>query len=101
MHVSKHERRVVLGAFLRESGRLRLTQKLAARLARVTPQALYAWGAGDRGMLRKSAGQLRAATLAMRECKGGSRRLLIFSTKHGAMGPFSRLQHRADQLREV
>lgn len=101
MQIGRHEQRVILGAFLREVERLNLTRKLAARLASVTPQALYAWeNVRDRHMRRDSAGKIKAATKAMRECKRSQRTELIASLANGNMHPFQRLAARTLWLRE-
>jgi len=97
MLLDRRAQRVALGAFLRESSRLKLTRKLAARLAGVTPQALYSWeNAGTRRMRRKSGRQIVAATRAMRECKRLQRTELIAALDNGNMSPFLRLRARTE-----
>lgn len=92
MLVLKIEQQVALGAFLREVERLQLTLKLAARLAGCTPQAVYAWRERDRRMLRKSFGQIKAATLAMSQLKHSARKRFIESTRKGRLEGFMKLR---------
>lgn len=92
MYVLKIEQKVALGAFLRESERLQLTLKLAARLAGCTPQAIYAWRWRDRRMLRKSFGAIKAATFAMSLLKHGARKRFIVSTSKGDLSAFMKLR---------
>lgn len=95
MYLSKRDESQLLLAFTKELERLGLTLKLGARLAGVTPQAIYAWqNVPQRRMRRKSGAQLRAATRAMRECKHLQRTELIWALKNGNMEPFNRLRER-------
>lgn len=94
MSLPKREQAAVVGAFTREVQRLRLTQKLAARLVGVTPQALYAWEQGGRIRL-KHARMLRVLTSEMQNIKHGRRLRFIGQVEFGELGMFNDLRNAA------